>query len=323
MSQVRQARYEEWAFLMGEQANPATPATVFRQLPIFSSSIGETQGINDDREAGGGRAPQKPSRGFSAIGGDAVVPVKPVSFGFWLKGLLGAPVTTADTPGIGFHTHVFKNNKDTLPDWTTEDGFSRPGVYQRHEAIGVNSMQINVARAENKQRASFGVLGLRAQDPAATSIDAMPEVITESEFRAFDGVIKKDAVDFAAVTSIDVTFSNGIEIDQEEPSGSRFADFWEPGAESISGTLRARIEDMAILDLIRNETAFALELSWTISANELLTINFPKVEIGRNPLQKQGPGGISLEAPLIGYKDGNDEAIVATLINNRANYDAT
>ncbi len=72
-----------------------TPPAEFLRLPFVSSNLGEEQGLLEDDLLGMGRESQDPTDDVITNDGDVVVPVDSRLFGFWLKSMFGAPVTTA------------------------------------------------------------------------------------------------------------------------------------------------------------------------------------------------------------------------------------
>ncbi len=78
-----------------EGAYGVPPANGYIKLPFVSSALGEEQGLLASDLLGYGREPQDPSEDAADNVGDVVVPMDVRNFGYWLKLLLGAPVTVA------------------------------------------------------------------------------------------------------------------------------------------------------------------------------------------------------------------------------------
>ena len=72
-----------------------TPPAEFLRLPFVSANLGEEQGLLEDDLLGMGRESQDPDYDVIVNDGDVVAPVDSRLFGFWLKSMFAAPVTTA------------------------------------------------------------------------------------------------------------------------------------------------------------------------------------------------------------------------------------
>ena len=77
------------------------PATGFRKLPVVSIDLGEDQDLLDDDLIGYGRDPQEAGDDVVKNEGSATVPVDLRNFGFWLRAVLGDPVTSAGIAATG------------------------------------------------------------------------------------------------------------------------------------------------------------------------------------------------------------------------------
>ena len=88
------------------------PTTNFIKFPFVSSDLGSEQGLIASNLLGQGRDPAQPIRDVIKVTGNVVVPVDLRNFGYWLKALLGAPVTTG---GGAPYTHTFVSGASTLP----------------------------------------------------------------------------------------------------------------------------------------------------------------------------------------------------------------
>lgn len=73
----------------------------YRRLPFVSVNLGDEQGLLEDDLIGQGGDPLAPGQDVVNNRGDLVVPVDLRNIGFHLRGLLGAPVSTAGIPASG------------------------------------------------------------------------------------------------------------------------------------------------------------------------------------------------------------------------------
>lgn len=77
------------------------PTTGFRKLPVVSIDLGEEQDLLDSDVLGFGRDPQEAGDDVVKNEGSVTVPVDLRNFGFWLRMVLGNPVTTAGIAATG------------------------------------------------------------------------------------------------------------------------------------------------------------------------------------------------------------------------------
>lgn len=76
-------------------------ASGHRKLPVASIELGESQDLLDNDILGFGRDPQEAGDDVIKVEGQAVVPVDLRHIGFWLRLLLGDPVTSAGVAATG------------------------------------------------------------------------------------------------------------------------------------------------------------------------------------------------------------------------------
>lgn len=108
-----QAKGGKAAIVMGFESTfntlPSTPPGVV--LPINSFNLKAEQALKTPETMTGRRDPVEPYAGFVACSGDASVPLDAVAFGYWLKALLGDPVSVQDAAkNIGAGPAVNKGN---------------------------------------------------------------------------------------------------------------------------------------------------------------------------------------------------------------------
>ncbi|ESQ82393.1 hypothetical protein AEAC466_17370 [Asticcacaulis sp. AC466] len=137
MAQARGAN----AVLAGafESTYGTPPGSGYFQLPFSAQNLGAEQDLITDDLLGNGRNPWDPTADVITNDGDVTVPVDLRNFGFWLKLLLGAPVTTATVAAAGkitFSAQPAATSTITLNGtvWT----FVASGATGNQIAIGAN-----------------------------------------------------------------------------------------------------------------------------------------------------------------------------------------
>lgn len=119
----------------------STPVSGWTLLPMAGagSTLGEEQNLLEDDQLGTGREPLDPVDDIVTNTGDLTVPVDLRAFGFWLKLMLGEPVTSAADAArgsIAFSAQPAVNSTVTINGvtWT----FKASGATGNQVNIGVN-----------------------------------------------------------------------------------------------------------------------------------------------------------------------------------------
>ena len=110
------------SFGFGCQAAKGTAATSSLQfIPASRVGMVPTQIVNmTPPEIGGGLVLKEAYKAGVYVTGDAMFTVRPDDIGWLLYALCGSVDTTADSPEVGMHTHIFKmaSDQSSLP-WIT------------------------------------------------------------------------------------------------------------------------------------------------------------------------------------------------------------
>src|SRR5512134_2565122 len=80
------------------------PTDGYVVLPFKSTDLDKETPLGDDPLLGQGRAAQGAYYDRPSVTGSIEIPLEIQSAGFWLHGLMGAPVTTTEAPG---YKHLF------------------------------------------------------------------------------------------------------------------------------------------------------------------------------------------------------------------------
>lgn len=298
----------------------ATPVASgsYWQLPFYSDSLGETQGLSEDPELGFGREPQEPSRDARNVDGDIVAPGRLAPLGVWLKGLLGAPTTTGSSPDF---THTFTTGAETLPSMTLEKKL-KSGAFLQYPGIVANQLNVALERGGNP-RFNVGFLGTK-ENKLTSSGAGTPTKLTSPKFQNFQGTLKADRGSgfqaFALVTSFNFTWNNGLEAIPEIGDGGVVQNI-DPGQPSLSGGFDVRFTDFTNYDEAANNNTLAIELMWELSANRYLKITFHRVRLPKVKHEISGPGGIEVSYDWRGEYDSNAGAsMTVELANDQADY---
>ena len=290
------------------------PAGDFLQLPFVSSDLGSQQGLIASDLLGQGRDPAAPIRDVVQVEGNLVVPVDARAIGYWLKALLGAPVTAGFDP----FTHTFTSGAASLPSLTLEVGMPEVPAFFLLSGVRVDSLQLSFARSG----AANATLACIAQGETRTSSSSAgtPIPIPLTRFNQFQGVIKKGGVQLGNVTGTQLTYANTLEkIETIRPDGK--IDGADPTIASLTGNLEVRFADTSLIDAATDNTPLSLEFGYVIDADTMLTFSAPCVYLPKPKLAISGPGGVQATFDWQAARDPvSGTMLEVTLINDVDSY---
>jgi len=295
-----------------ETSYGVAPTGDFVALPFISTNFGMTQGLVKSDVLGFGRRPQKGARGKKEVGGEIAVPLCTRSIGFWLKLLLGPPVSTAVTGG---DSHVFTAANLKPPSAALEIGHPALPKYFLSTGVKLNTLAINWA--DENTKATLSLLG-QNEVAAATSSGGTPAAIGSLDrFSAFQGVVKKGGTALGIVLGGSVSISNELsEFRPIRPDG--LATRFDAGQFALTGSLTVRFEGDLLLTEATDGTEIELDFGYSATDASLM-FSLPKVQLPKPKLPIQGPGGIDAEFSWSAFDDGA-KSLTATLINDIESY---
>lgn len=263
-----------------------SPVTGFNRVPFISSNIGAERPLIESNLLGLGRQTFDPVPDVTTNTGEIVVPVDTRNFGFWLKGLMGAPVSTGTAPT---KLHTFNSGAIALPSMSIETGHAQlPGFFMNY-GCRIDRLSISAQR-RGLLDATIGIIGQGENAPAATSAAGTPALTAVDRFAQATGTITRDSVVLGYVVDADFTYSNNFEaIETIRPNGEILDA--DPGRCVASGNLTVRVTDTSLLTAARNSTPMSLNYGWQ-RGTSLLTIDVPRVILPLTKMPVEGPNGI-------------------------------
>lgn len=302
------------ALMVRGQTDFATQATGdYVLLPGYSYTGGSRRPVEGETLLAQGRNPGEALLGFESWDGEWVAPLRAETIGWHLRMLLGAPVTT----GSGPYTHVF------TPGAVSHATVGRGAGATFFADLGVtwNTMRMQLRRASETQRATFGLLGQREVKLGGV-IDATPVAPStdDARFFAYDAGLELATVAVADIVDLDMTISNGRTLDQEAVSGDPWPLAMLEGDFEVTGTATFRFDGAARYDAARAATELKMVVGWVEGADSL-EIEIDKVVFSADSPRLVGAGVLQLSLPWRATKPGTgNPALTATLINGRASY---
>ncbi len=295
-------------------SDPGSPAAI--QVPYLSESLTATRAQNTSEVINGDRNPLRPFQGNTDISGDITVPVDKRYFGYWLKGLFGAPTTT----GAGPYTHVYKvDSVNCQPSMVIQKNFKDIPHFFKYNGVKIGSMSLTVG-GDGEVTATFGLLGASLTE-SGTDYDATPTTHSYEQFRNLDAALNEGGSASAEFTELSIDVNSNLDGDVYAigDGGNRSA--IPEGKYTMEGSGTVLFDNMTLYDKAKNATESSIEVVYT-RGSESLTIDFNEIEYGLNSPQVSGNEGVELNLDFKAYDDDDaaDSAIVVTLVNDIASY---
>jgi hypothetical protein len=286
----------------------------FHRLPFISCDLGAEQPLEPNDVLGLGREPPEPSRGVVTDQGQIVVPIDVRNFGQWLKGLLGAPVTSGSAAP---YTHVFSSGASSLPSLTLEVGNPELPRYFQNLGCLIGSVKFPWAPS-GKANASIAVIG-QGETDGATSAAGTPTTRVLKRFQQAQGFIRKDGVSLGLVTGGEITYDNKLDpvrVIREDG----LIEGCDLGVAVCSGQISARFADTTLLDAASAGTPIALSMGWLLDAGQSLTVDLAAVHLPRAKRTINGPAGIEARYAFLVSKPASGAFVTVTLRNDVESY---
>jgi hypothetical protein len=316
---MNQARGYRSQLLMDFEAtfgvDPTVKAAVL--MPFETNNVAANQNLTEDNTIRNRRDPAKPSRGNVDVSGQVVVPIGPMSFGYWLKALLGDPTTTDD--GLSEYTHVFKPG-DTQPSFVLDRGFTDINVYEKFSGCKVSQMAISLG-GDGALTAAIDIMGAK-NTVGAAAYSADPTLHTDTRFSNFQATLQENSIDIGIGTAADFQINATLDGNQYVIGSQGFRQDIPEGLIQISGNLTALFKDKQLMEKAINGTETSLKFGLNDGLNSL-EFYFPEVEFGRGSPAIDGPQGVVITLPWRAYcksNDPEDAAVIVTLVNGLEDY---
>jgi hypothetical protein len=297
-----------------ETAYGATPASGFRKLPFVSNALGEERPLIEDDQLGFGREGLDPTYDVATNDGDVVVPMDTRAIGFWLKLLLGQPVSTG--AGADPRSHVFTSGASALPSASIEVGNPEVPSFSVNYGAAANQLRVSMARS-GMLNATIGMIAQGETKPQATSVAGSTTPLTGPRFQQAVGSVKRGGTQLGGVTSADFTFSNSMEKVETIRSDGRIEGV-DPLKVMMTGSLTLRFDSLALYNAAVDGTPIDLSFGWQQGAASLL-FAVPRVFLPRAKKPISGPSGIQVTSNWQA-SGALGNTLTATLVNDVPSY---
>jgi hypothetical protein len=293
---------------------PAIASNEMVQLPFNSFTIGSDEELISPATIRGNRFDAEPAFGNISVAGSATVPLDVRNIGYWLKLLLGAPVTT----GSGTYTHTFDPSA-TLPSMSMEVGFSDISSYHIFDGVKVNGMSMSFQKSQ-ELTAEIDMLG-KAETVATSTADAYAKQLVFDRFNAKGISLKKGGSAITTVRKLDISIRNDLASDIYCIDGTGFRNSLPETGFTVEGSMEVLFEDQVIYNQAINGTETSLQVTLTSGTNTLV-IDIYELKFPRKPPNSSGNAPVFLDLPFKAYFQDNAQnvPIRVTLVNNVSSY---
>lgn len=298
-----------------ESTYGTSPVSGYFSVPFTSTDLGTGQPLMESELLGQGNDPLSPILDVVTVEGSVGLPVDTDAMGYWLKGLLGAPVTTGTTP----KTHTFNSGATTRPSMSIERQNPSVPYFDMFAGVGVDSMDFEMG-TNGLLKCSAKLIGQGSLGAASTAAGTPTVVTSAGRFGHFNGSVKRATVTLNNVVGVKFTYANNLEAVRVIRSDGKIAGI-DPTIASLTGEVMLRFDDTVLIDQAIAGGVAEMEFAWTISANQSLKFTAHQVNFERAKRSTDGPNGIQVTVPFIASKAvAPARMMTAVLVNAVTSY---
>lgn len=307
------------------QTDLETPAsTDSYKLPYYDESFQPGEGLETDDEiradVNNERDTTEPAPTLPNPSGSTNVCLDMNSVTFWLKMLLGDPVTTgAGAP----YSHVFKSGAGVLPFATLEVPMGEER-WKAFIAAHLNTFGFSFDKEAGYKRLALGFVGreVRQITGAAASLfegDA-PTILPRAKASAALATFAIGGVTVGRCMGGGFQYSNNL-TPENFADGTRFPSDFFAGNASAELTPRIRLDQTAAANAVLDNfagaegAAFACSVTVPISAALSLTLALPNCHGEKISPVVGGPGAVEFQGRIVASQTSGAPMMTATLVN--------
>ena len=239
------------------------PTDGYHRLGFSRYGLSARQQLIDNDLLGEGRDPAPAVLGALTCDGEVSVPCDARQIGFWLKALLGEPVTTGTTN----FTHTFQSAASVIPSLACQAINPDVPLRRTHFCARVDSFTLPL-RLDGLTTATMSLI---AQGESADNADRdlSPTTYAPLRFGSFQGTVRRDGSALGRVVSAEIVYRNGLDrIDTIRSDG--LIDSVEPTVAACTGNVVVRVDGTTLIDAAIAGTPMELEFGYVRDANTSL-----------------------------------------------------
>jgi hypothetical protein len=292
------------------------PASGYTRMPFASTTLGAEQPLLNSGLLGYGRDPLAPIKDALTADGDVVVPIDANGFGFWLKGVFGAPTTTGTAPGP--YSHEFRSGGWVLPSMSIEVAMPEVPRFAMYAGCVVDQLSFQMQRAG--LLTATARLVAQGEALAATTGAGTPAALDLLRFGHFNGTVTRNGAALGNLVTAEVTYANNLDRTETIRADGRI-DGADPGMAALTGRMEVRFADQVLANQAIAGEPCEIELGWSLPSGESLTFTIHAVYLPRPRIEVPGPQGIQA---TFDWQAAVDPALgrmcTVTLVNERETY---
>lgn len=295
--------------------------TARQALNVYKITGGQTQSRPEDPILNGGfnnlSDPTEPGPGLPDHKVTIEAPVCIAQLPFWLRAFFGAPTTTGSSPD---YSHAFKSGVSTLPIISIQDKL-QTGDYRRH--VGCVGQEFKIAldpSADGFARCTMTFIGIeeqRATTAAAGTITAAPTLDRPAEALAN---VLWNAVSGGQLIGGEMTFTRKLKRIRAADGTGKPNRIEYDGKSSLGGSVKLRYGGQSIVAdaWARTERSMQMELLRSSVRGIRLLTGHALLDVV--PVGRDGPDGVEIDIPLMGYQNAADPALTLTALSSAASF---
>ena len=310
---------------IGFESTYGTAVTTGFKMPVNSNTVSGKAARNTVNTLTGTRNAVEPYKGNIDAGGDIVVPIDNVAFGYWLKAMFGAPTTTgAEAP----YTHVFKipdtqpslDIQKAFPDFSTDAFYTTKGA-----KISNCSLEFG---GDGELLATLSIIGAEETAAATTTFSGSETAVTMSlRYSNFHASVTEGGSSATNIKSVSISIDFDLDAEQRVIGGGGKRGSLPEGIVKVTGNVKGMYDDASVATIAKgyDDTESALVLTLTpASPNTAYTLVFDIGELmySQKSPEITGPQGIDFDLDFVGYyaNDADASVIKVTLNSSQASY---
>lgn len=218
--------------------------------------------------------------------------------------------------------HKFYVSTTQLPYMFVEKAFPDINEYIVYRGCKVNTMSLSVG-GDGEMMASMNMMGVRADDPSATSIGDGTGTSTDLttnrfQFQNFKADLSSSVMtndEVAAVQDVSLEFSNSLQgnIYTINSRGSRRE--IPEGLMNISGTINALFEGTTLMQKANDGTELDMTFSF-VEEEHVCRITLPEARIEPFDPSVDGPEGLTASISFRAYRDNDTQSPITIILTN-------
>lgn len=307
---------------IAQQVDATTFNTTARQaLNVYKISGGQTRSRPQDGILNGGfqnlTDPTQPAPGLPDHKLTIDAPICVAQLGFWLRAFFGAPATTGTTPN---YSHAFKSGIAALP-YISILHQRQTGDFASHVGCVGEEFRIKL----DPEQPGFGMISMsfigieetQAGVIPAGTVTAAPTLDRPAERLAS---VLYNAVAGGTIMNGELVFKRKLKrIRGADGTGKPRAIQYD-GKSELTGSVRCRYESQAMLNDARSDTERVIELQLLKTAQRGYKFQVGHGLLNETPVGAEGPDGVEIDIPLIGFQNAADPALLVTALTAVASH---